>query len=475
MKKISVILPTRGRSEILKRHLESMVQTASGIKDVELILCMDEDDAESRGVTHPGIDIIKIIKPHGRPLGEILRHGYGACSGQYVLLMNDDAVYRTKGWDSAIIEAFERFPDNVALVYGNDLDQGEKVPTFPALSRKACELMNGVCPAQYLNLHIESHILDIFRRLKALGHDRIVYLKDVVFEHLHHTLGKSAEDKTSRKKDPDFDDWQFMCFDIERGKTAARMAAYIQRQAAEKERRAEAGAEDSVHPEVSIVIFGANPEPFCKEKAGFMETDCRFEVLRCEGALNDCVSAARGEFIVFTSGAATPLPGWLDAMLKVMRSDEKIGAIGTKIINPRNGRVEHAGICFYESNGAVNITNVYNGFKADNRAVNKQREFQAVSAECMMARKAAYLDSGGITEDSKELWNIELCIRMKEKGRKILFAPGAVACGYASASAPYPDFSNKWRGKVKLDLKRRLAEDGFSLIEKNAAFSVAKN
>lgn len=473
MKKISVILPTRGRGAILKRHLESMAKTASNIKDVELVLYMDEDDAESHGITHPGIDTVKVIKPPGRPLGGILRDGYDACSGQYVLLMNDDAVYRTKGWDRALAKAFERFPDDVALVYGNDLDQGKKVPTFPALSRKACEIMRGVCPAQYLNLHIESHMMDIFRRLKALGHDRIVYLKDVVFEHLHHTLGKSAEDKTSEKKDPDFDDWQFLCLDEERGKIAARMADYIQRRAVQKTRGGEAGAKDSVPPELSIVIFGAYPKPFAKRIKGFTETDCRFEVLRCESVVNDCVSSARGEFIVFASGAATPLPGWFEAMLKVMRSDDKIGAIGTKIINPRNGRIEHAGICFYEDGGAIKITNIYNGLKADNQAVNKNREFQAISGECMMVRKAAYLEAGGIPEDSKESWNIELCLKMKEKGRKIVFAPDAVACGYAAASASYRDFSDKWRGKVELDLKRRLAEDGFSLSEKSEPFAIA--
>ena len=67
------------------------------------------------------------------------------------------------------------------------------------------------------------------------------------------------------------------------------------------------------------------------------------------------------------------------------------------------------------------MTNIYNGLKADNQAVNKTREFQAVSGECMMVRKAAYVEAGGITADSKESWNIELCLKMKEKGRKILF------------------------------------------------------
>ena len=207
---------------------------------------MDEDDAESHGITHPGIDIVKVIKAAGKAARRHPERRVRRVFGQYVLLMNDDAVYRTQGWDRALAEAFERFPDDVALVYGNDLDQGKKVPTFPALSRKACEIMRGVCPAQYLNLHIESHMMDIFRRLKALGHDRIVYLKDVVFEHLHHTLGKSAEDKTSKKKDPDFDDWQFLCLDEEREKTAVRMAAYIQRRAVEKTRGGEAGEDVSV-------------------------------------------------------------------------------------------------------------------------------------------------------------------------------------------------------------------------------------
>ena len=54
------------------------------------------------------------------------------------MLMNDDAAIRTNGWDAAMLQAFEGFPDGVALVYGNDLDQGARVPTFPAMPRFAC-------------------------------------------------------------------------------------------------------------------------------------------------------------------------------------------------------------------------------------------------------------------------------------------------------------------------------------------------
>ena len=178
---------------------------------------------------------------------------------------------------TALAEAFERFPDGIALVYGNDLDQGKRVPTFPALSRKTCEIMRGVCPAQYLNPHIESHMMDIFKRLKALGHDRIVYLRDVIFEHLHHTLGKSAEDKTSKKKDPDFDDWQFLCLEPKNaGKYSRKNGCQQPKERRSKRRGQGRPAKMSAFPNYQSLSSELIPNLPLNGINGFLETDCHF-------------------------------------------------------------------------------------------------------------------------------------------------------------------------------------------------------
>ena len=50
------------------------------------------------------------------------------------MLVNDDVIVRTPGWDTAIYRTFARFGDDIALVHVNDLLFQERLCTFPVLS-----------------------------------------------------------------------------------------------------------------------------------------------------------------------------------------------------------------------------------------------------------------------------------------------------------------------------------------------------
>ena len=52
-----------------------------------------------------------------------------------------------------------------------------------------------MCPAEYRRYRIDNHIFDTYNLLASLGYRRIIYLPDVVFEHLNHqnTLQVEAE------------------------------------------------------------------------------------------------------------------------------------------------------------------------------------------------------------------------------------------------------------------------------------------
>jgi hypothetical protein len=226
--KISLLLPTRGRPQFAQRLLQSVVNTAGDIKDIEVVLFVDEDDPDSHTIAHPLLSIAKIVGAPGQTMGLMNNACAKASCGRYLMLINDDAVFRTRQWDRRIRESFAAFPDDVALVYGNDLDQGIVVPTFPVVSRVFCDVLGELCPQGYRNLHIESHLLDIFKELGRRNHHRICYLPDVVVEHMHHVLGKAALDATYRKKDQRRDDWLFIALDDDRALEARRLARYIE-------------------------------------------------------------------------------------------------------------------------------------------------------------------------------------------------------------------------------------------------------
>jgi glycosyltransferase involved in cell wall biosynthesis len=242
---ISLLLPTRGRPTLLQRLFESLANTTADLSALEVVLYVDEDDTETQQISHPSLFLVKLIGTPGQKMGNMNRACYEASRGRHVMLMNDDVVFRTKGWEARVLEAFGRFPDEVALVYGNDLHQRKGVPTFPIVSRRVCELIGGICPRDYLNVYIDVHLHDIFKKLARLGHDRLVYLDDVIFEHMHHEVGKSLKDHTYAKKDERADDFIFISLDDERRSQAQRLAQYIEGKKKSRSEPIQAFSEDA--------------------------------------------------------------------------------------------------------------------------------------------------------------------------------------------------------------------------------------
>ena len=116
-------------------------------------------------------------------MGAINRAGYEASAGDYVMLLNDDVIARTPGWDATALACFRRFPDPVVLVHVNDTLFRDRLCTFPLTTRAFCERAGGICPPEYIRYRIDDHIEDVFNLLAVLGRRRTVYLPDVVFQH----------------------------------------------------------------------------------------------------------------------------------------------------------------------------------------------------------------------------------------------------------------------------------------------------
>ncbi|MGA2256524.1 MAG: glycosyltransferase, partial [Thermoguttaceae bacterium] len=149
------------------------------------------DDRASHSITHEGLAVKTLILPPGQTMGTLNRACLKASTGRYVVLINDDVIVRTPGWDTTIYRTFAGFGDDIALIHVNDMLFQERLCTFPILSRKAC-LETGICPASYRRYRIDDHIYDTYYLLAYLGHSRIIYLKDVVFEHENYVAEGAA-------------------------------------------------------------------------------------------------------------------------------------------------------------------------------------------------------------------------------------------------------------------------------------------
>jgi glycosyltransferase involved in cell wall biosynthesis len=225
-KRISLLLPTRGRPNLVERFLRSVAAQSARPELIEVILCVDDDDVESHGIVFNELALKLVIGPR-RTMGaynaECLRHA----SGEITIAVNDDIVVRTKGWDEKVRELDARYPDGVYLGYGNDLFKGPKLCTFPILSRQTCSLLAEPYPAIYKGAFIDVHLMDIFRRLEKRGCARICYAADIVFEHVHYRNNPEALDATYSERSRFGDDMTFIALAGARRLEADRLSALV--------------------------------------------------------------------------------------------------------------------------------------------------------------------------------------------------------------------------------------------------------
>ena len=125
------------------------------------------------------------------------------------MLVNDDIVIKTKKWDTVVRNLNNKFSDHIYLAYPNDLNKGKNLCTFPILSKKTCNKLVRPFPLEYNGAFIDLHIFDIFKRLEKVNMNRIIYLENIIFEHLHFRTGKSSLDNTYIKRNRFEDDNTF--------------------------------------------------------------------------------------------------------------------------------------------------------------------------------------------------------------------------------------------------------------------------
>ena len=225
-KRISLLLPSRGRPKLVQRFLHSVVAQSARPDLIEVILCVDEDDVESHGIVFDGLALQLVIVPR-QTMGAYNAICLAHATGEITIAVNDDIVMRTKGWDEKVRELDARYPDGVYLGYGNDLFKGPKLCTFPILSRITCRALTDPYPAIYKGAFIDVHLMDIFRRLEKRGYPRMFYAADIVFEHVHYRNNPDALDATYSDRLRFADDLTFIMLADARLLEADRLSAHI--------------------------------------------------------------------------------------------------------------------------------------------------------------------------------------------------------------------------------------------------------
>jgi GT2 family glycosyltransferase len=156
---------------------------------------------------------------------------------------------------------------------------------------------------------------------------------------------------------------------------------------------------------------------------------------------NFAVSHAEGDYVVFLNDDTEVISAdWLEEMLGHAQRDE-IGAVGARLLYP-NGRIQHAGVVTGVGNpwqrGVAAHAHQHYSRQAAGHAGSLQltRNFSAVTAACMTMSKTLFEEMGGFDEENLRVNfnDVDLCLRLRETGRRIVYTPFAELYHHESVS-----------------------------------------
>ena len=138
-------------------------------------------------------------------------------------------------------------------------------------------------------------------------------------------------------------------------------------------------------------------------------------------ACNQGAAAANGRYLVFLNNDTIPKPGWLRALLNEVEGHQDVAIVGSKLLYPDN-TIQHAGVVI--SRLFRTPYHLFVGVPENFPAVNIRKEFQAVTAACMLVRKETFEEVLGFDEGFVNGYeDIDLCLRVRQLEKKIVYQP----------------------------------------------------
>lgn len=187
---LTVIVPTRGRPAAALELMRSFRETCTAA--TTLVLAVDADDpaldAYRPIAMRPGVELF--VAPGLSNMVTTLNAAatFYADRSSALAFMGDDHRPVTVGWDRQYVAALRRL--GTGMVYGNDLLQGENIPTQIAMTSDIVQALGWMSPPTLVHLAVDNW-------WKALGEGAgcLQYMPEVVIEHLHPFAGKAPMDE----------------------------------------------------------------------------------------------------------------------------------------------------------------------------------------------------------------------------------------------------------------------------------------
>lgn len=186
-----VIVPSHGRPEAAAALARVFEETCTA--DTFLCFAVDEDDPARIGYEGVGDGVrTGVLFTRSRTMVEALNlaaGGYAMSGEPYAIgFMGDDHRPRVVGWDQSYLDELHKL--GTGIVYGNDLWQGELLPTQCAMTTDIVWALGFMAPPTLRHMYVDNFWRDLGQATGCLR-----YLPNVVVEHVHPYAGKAELDE----------------------------------------------------------------------------------------------------------------------------------------------------------------------------------------------------------------------------------------------------------------------------------------
>ncbi|MGD0448758.1 MAG: glycosyltransferase family 2 protein [Candidatus Dormibacteria bacterium] len=141
------------------------------------------------------------------------------------------------------------------------------------------------------------------------------------------------------------------------------------------------------------------------------------------GGCNWGARVTRGRYVVVLNDDTEVELGWLQALVAVAQSDPRIGAVGSRLLDP-DGTLQEAGSLLWSDAGTHQVGR---GLPPGSAAYKRVRDVDYCSGCGLLVTREAWDEVGGFDEAFFPGYfeDVDLCLSLRSRGYRVVYAPSA--------------------------------------------------
>jgi len=191
--KISILHPSRSRSQQAKITSEKWLHNSSGLTEIEYIVSIDHSDqSKQKYIDIFSSGFFKVISNNNTCVVEATNEAAKISTGEILILVSDDFDC-FQDWDMKIVDAVSYNHCYVLKTY----DGLQKwIVTLPIMDRNYYENQGYFYHPSYRHMFCDSDMTH-----KADLEGKLIIRNDIIFPHNHFSTGRTRKDSVNEKAD----------------------------------------------------------------------------------------------------------------------------------------------------------------------------------------------------------------------------------------------------------------------------------